>query len=268
MFFLQTELYKPMEEAFRSGTLVMPDQVQRIGEGLATAWGDQPLNWVLVIVSAFAFAFSLPSLYHIFPHIAKCFSRWRWNFTVEASLQLSRTRDAFALLCVIPFCLIVSRYRLVGGALPGDMTIGPPAGGSLLSGRIDLLSRVPEAWFTLAVLGVFVAYYLLRTVTYLLLETRFFNAGAFQVARKAERNFFVSLTFILLAGTGILYAFKAAEGTIRLFLWIATGAVYLVFLVRKSEILASVCNPLSTFLYLCGLEFLPTGLLIAACLLL
>lgn len=268
MFLLQTELYRPMEEAFRSGALVMSDQAQRLGEGFVSAWGDQPLNWVLVIVSAFAFAFSLPSLYHIFPHIAKCFSRWRWNFTVEASLQLSRTRDGIALLCVIPFCLIVSRYRLIGGTLPSDMVIGPPAGGTLLSGRLDLLSRVPQGWFTLAVLGVMMAYYLLRTVVYLLLETRFYNAGAFQVARKAERNFFVCLTFILLAGTGILYAFKAAESTIRLFLWIAMGVVYLLFLVRKSEILASVCNPLTTFLYLCGLEFLPTGLLIAACLLL
>ena len=106
------------------------------------------------------------------------------------------------------------------------------------------------------------------TVVYKLLETRVFNAGAFQVARKAERNFFVSLTFFLLLGTGILYAFRAAEGTVRTFLWITMGVVYLLFLIRKGEILASVCNPLTTFLYLCALEILPTGLLIAACLLL
>jgi hypothetical protein len=70
----------------------------------------------------------------------------------------------------------------------------------------------------------------------------------------------------MLGVMGILYAFGAEEATIRRCLYIALAIVYAVFLWIKGEILNSFCNPLTTFLYLCALEILPTGLLIAACL--
>ena len=49
---LQEELFRPMEEAFRSGTLLLGDQARRAGEALSVEWGDWPLNWGLVIASA------------------------------------------------------------------------------------------------------------------------------------------------------------------------------------------------------------------------
>ncbi len=240
---LQGDLYRPMEEAFRSGTLLLDDQARRAGEALSVGWGDAPLNWGLVIVSALALAVSIPNLYRILPHIAKCFSRWRWNLTIEASLQLSRTRDGIALLCVVPFCLIVSRFRLFEPAF---------------------FERVPRDWRTLAVIAVFLAWYLVRSLFYLAAEARVSHLQTFQTARKAERNYFVILTFFLLAATLILYAFRSAEATIRIVLFVTMGLVYLLFLWRKSQILASSCSPLSTFLYLCALEFLPLGMLVAA----
>ncbi|MBR1575566.1 MAG: DUF4271 domain-containing protein [Bacteroidales bacterium] len=245
MVFLQSELFRPMEEAFRSGTLAMSDEAVRAGQALGGAWGDDPLNWGLIIASALFFAFNLPNLYRIFPHLAKSFSRWRWHFTIEASLQLARTRDWIAILCIAPCCLVLSRYRIV------DM---------------DLFRHVGEAWRTLAVLGLLLAWYLVRSLVYMLLETRFVNPGTFQVARRSERNFFIILTFVLLATVGILYAFGSPDETARRVLYIVIGVVYTVFLVIKGEILGSVCNPLTTFLYLCGLELIPAGILITACL--
>ena len=240
---LQGELFRPMEEAFRSGTLLMGDEARRAGEALSVSWGDIPLNWGLVIASALALAFSIPSLYRIIPHIFKCFSRWRWNLTIEASLQLARTRDSIALLSIVPFCLIVSRFRLFDPAFFG---------------------RVPETWRTLAVIGVFLAWYLIRSLLYLAAEARASHLSTFQTARHAERNYFVILTFFLFAVVGVLYAFRAAEETIRIVLFVTMGLVYLVFLVRKFQILSSSFSPLSTFLYLCAIEFLPLGMLVAA----
>ncbi len=242
---LQSELYRPMEEAFRSGSLAMSDQAQRAGEALSHAWGDYPLNWILIVASALVLAFNIPNLYRIFPHIAKSFSRWRWHVTIEASLQLARTRDNIAFCCIIPLCLILSRFHLL---------------------QIDRLSWIPEQWNTLTVLGILFAWFLVRTLIYLILETRAANANVFQVARKSERNFFIILTFVLLAVVGVLYAFGAQEHTIQRSLILAAGIIYGVFLLIKAQILNSSCNPLTTFLYLCALEFLPTGLLIAACL--
>ena len=240
---LQEELFRPMEEAFRSGTLLLGDQARRAGEALSVGWGDWPLNWGLVIASALALAISIPSLYRILPHIFKCFSRWRWNLTIEASLQLARTRDGIALLCVVPFCLIISRFRLFDPQLFG---------------------RVPEAWRTLAVIGAFLAWHLVRSLLYLASEARASHLQTFQTARRAERNYFVILTVFLLAVAGILYAFRSAEETVRIVLYVTMGLVYLLFLVRKFQILGSSFSPLSTFLYLCALEFLPLGMLVAA----
>ena len=240
---LQKELFRPMEEAFRAGTLERGDQARRAGEALSLSWGDFPLNWGLVIASALALAFSIPSLYRIVPHIFKCFGRWRWNFTIEASLQLARTRDGIALLCVVPFCLIVSRFRLFEPAF---------------------FDRVPRDWRTLAIVGVFLAWFLIRSLLYLAAEARASHLSTFQTARKAERNYFVILTVFLLAVAGILYAFRSAEETVRIVLYVTMGLVYLLFLVRKFQILGSSFSPLSTFLYLCALEFLPLGMLVAA----
>lgn len=242
---LQGDLYRPMEEAFRSGNLVMSDQAGRAGEALAHAWGSYPLNWILLILSALVLAFNIPNLYRIFPHVAKSFSRWRWNFTIEASLQLARTRDNVAFCCIVPLSLVLSRYRMVG---------------------IDRLAWLGEDWRTLVVLGILLAYFLIRTLLYFVLETRTPSPANFQVARRSERNFLIILTFVMLGVMGILYAFGAEELTIRRCLYIALAIVYAVFLWIKGEILNSFCNPLTTFLYLCALEILPTGLLIAACL--
>lgn len=235
----------PAEEAFRSGRLLMGSEALRSGAAMAPAWGDYPLNWGLVILSALALAFAIPSLYRIFPHVFKCLSRWRWNFTIEASLQLARTRDTIFLLSIVPFCLVVSRYRLFDP---------------------DCFGRIPEAWRTLAVIGTAFLYHLVRSLIYFAAQTRVSAVATFQTARRSERNYFILLTFFLLLTAGVLFAFRASETGIQGALFGVLGVIYALFIWRKAEILLSSCNPLSTFLYLCALEFLPTGMLVAACL--
>ena len=247
MFLLQSELIRPMEEAFRSGSLAMSDQARLAGEAVGKAWGDYPLNWILVLASALVLALNLPNLFRIFPHVTRSFSRWRWNFTIEDSLQLSRTRDHVALCCFLPLCLLLSRYRVADPALFG---------------------RVDEGLRTLCVVALIGAWTGLRSLLHFALEARFAQGAALQVARKSGNNFLILLTFSLLALAGILYAFRVSDPVIRMWILLVGGAVYLLFLGVKAQILKSSCNPLTTFFYLCALEILPTGLLVAACLLL
>jgi hypothetical protein len=44
----------------------------------------------------------------------------------------------------------------------------------------------------------------------------------------------------------------------RTVLLYVTGMTYVLYILRRGQIFASACNPFSTFLYLCGLELLPT----------
>lgn len=235
--------FRPAEEAFRAGRLLMGDEAIRSGAWSATAWSDWPLNWGLVVASALALALSLLSLYRILPHVFKCLGRWRWNLTIEASLQLARTRDSIFLMCIVPFCLVASRYRLFDPAL---------------------FARVPEAWRTLAVIGALLLYHLVRSLIYFAASTRFPSQATFTTARHAERNYFILATFFLLVAAGVLHAFQTPEASLRAVLYSVLALMYALFLGRKAQILHSSCAPLSTFLYLCALEILPTGMLVAA----
>lgn len=235
--------FAPAEEAFRTGRLLMGREAVRAGAVSALCWGDYPLNWGLVVGSALALSFVIPSLFRILPHVFKCLGRWRWNFTIEASLQLARTRDSVFLLCIVPFCLVASRYRLFDPVVFG---------------------RVPEAWRTLAIIGILLFYHLVRTLIYFALSTRVTSQATFTTARRAERNYFILATFFLLLATGVLYAFRVPGERIQGVLYGVLALVYALFLWRKAQILHSSCAPLSTFLYLCALEILPTGMLVAA----
>jgi len=43
---------------------------------------------------------------------------------------------------------------------------------------------------------------------------------------------------------------------------VEAGVLYLIYLLRRAQILSMSCNSLTTFLYLCGLELLPAALMV------
>ena len=81
-------------------------------------------------------------------------------------------------------------------------------------------------------------------------------------------NSFILLCLLLLPTVGILGLCGVDEAVIRLVVFVEITFFYALAVLRRGNILLSVCNPLTTFLYLCGLEFLPTGLLVASALVL
>ena len=74
------------------------------------------------------------------------------------------------------------------------------------------------------------------------------------------------LAYVMLAlvTVGILYVIGADDLMVKRFLLIETGMVYLLYLLRRTQILSTSCKPLTTFLYLCGLELLPAALLVGS----
>ena len=130
---------------------------------------------------------------------------------------------------------------------------------------IDLVKQyVPEEWMTGAIIGVLLVYLLLRNILYNMILSRTRNANNLVVAHKSAYNFFIIITLFLVVTTGLLYVSGAAESTFKTFILLEMAVLYLVMILWQNEILLGSCNPLTTFLYLCGLEFVPTGLLIAA----
>lgn len=240
---LQTNIFPPVEEAFKTGALMMPEDVTQAAATLERVWSSWPLNSWLIVISALLIAFNLGNFYRIGEHLAKGMTRWRWNNTIEASIQVSRTRDTLALLMVIPACLIISRYEIFSA---------------------DAMRLCPEKWRTGAVIGVFILWAVLRLVISRTLAARLRSSGNFETAFKYDRTFFIVLVAVILAVVGVCAVFDVPDSAVRRCMAIVAVVMYLVFIFNKGEILSSSFHPFTTFLYLCTLEFLPLGLLIAA----
>jgi hypothetical protein len=227
-----------LEEPFRSGRLLLPDTppqaVEAAGEGLSLVAS------VLVAVSVLLFLLALRSFLNVLPYLADNIFRARGSAALENSVRVSRDRNLVATVFLVPAILLIFRYRLFDIAL------------------FDALS--PDMRL-LAVAGVFLAYLLVRFLLYRWLRPRR-RYDNYQMAYRAGYTFFILLMMLALVTVGVCYVLRLPDLTVKTLLLVETGVMYLLYLFRRGQILSTSCNTLTTFLYLCGLELLPTALLV------
>ncbi|MBR5063883.1 MAG: DUF4271 domain-containing protein [Bacteroidales bacterium] len=231
------------ETPFKSGELLME---QTLSQPETLVGGTPLLLSILVTVFVILALLELRNFLHVAPFLWDSVFRARGSVALENNVRVARERNQLTLILMIPAILFIYRYRLYDARF---------------------VQRLTDDWRLVAVAGVFLGYLLLRTVMYLFLKPRR-RADNFRVAHRAGYTFFILLMLLAIAGVTILYFFRANDFIIKSFLYILSGIAYLVFLIRKTQILSISCNPLLTFLYLCGLEILPTGALIATAVLL
>ena len=198
------------------------------------------------ILALFAFLvvlLLLRRLVNIFPSLLACLTRGKESLNLEASVKLSRDRDALALAMIVPFCLIAVMYRLYS---PG-----------FIEGFSE--NTVIGIYF-----AVFFLYVFLRYVMTWLFRPHRMQQKVYKTAAKASSSFFVIGTLLLLALGGILDMFNVPEIEVRsAMLWVS-ALTYAVFLLRKTQIFATSCSVFVAFLYLCALEMIPTGILVVS----
>lgn len=202
---------------------------------------DTPVISGLVVLYTLLFLVNIRSLLKILPALGDCLNRWKGNLDLEDSLQLSRSRNLIAGILFVPSCLIVYRYGLF---------------------EPRFLEQVPEIWRFPAVLGIFLLYLLVRGYLNWQLEMHDYGRTVFTAANRSFFSYLIALFLLLFLIGGILPVFVRTPETRRTVLLVVLAAFYLFYLLRRSQIFASVCNPFITILYLCGLEILPTGLLV------
>ena len=231
-------------DAFRIGELLLRTVPGGAGEVSAPV---APLSVsILSVVFVVLVIVLMRSFIHLIPFIADSLLRARGSVALESSVRVSRDRNMVAVAMFLPMLLLSWRYRLYNPSFIADA--GPDA-------RMGLVA------------AVFAGYLLLRLFMYVLLKPRR-RYEQFQVAHHATYTFFILLVILLLFTAGIMYVFGASDATIRLVLYLETAFVYLLFLLRRAQILSLSCNHLRTFLYLCGLEILPTAALVVSAVLL
>lgn len=198
---------------------------------------------VLAVISVIIIMLMLNQIVGVFPSVVGCVFRLKENFNIEDSVKLSRNRNEAAFALFLPFILLAAHYGLY---VPDWMS------------GLDLQFRI---WFTMAVMAGFI---LLRFVLYLSVLPKKRSAKSYKLAYKMNLTYFIVMSSVSLAFAGFMSLLKIDAGIIKLTLLSVIGLIYLLLLIRKTQIFLSFYPTLNAFLYLCILEFFPTGLLVVS----
>ena len=202
---------------------------------------------ILASISLIIIIILLRRLVNIFPSLLACTIRWKENVNLDASLKLRLDRNKLAVAMIVPFCLLVYRSGIY---------------------RPGFLGIFNESAQILLIIGIFVAYILLRQGLWFAARPKKSRTAAYDTAHSSSSTFFIILTLFLLTVSGVLSFFDIDKEALRnAMIWIS-ASIYLVFVLRKIQIFTSSYHFLAVFLYLCALEILPTGILIISALIL
>ena len=225
-------------DPFQTGQLLLPDTppeaLAETGEGLSMVAS------LLVAVSVLLFLLALRSFLNVLPYLADNIFRARGSAALENSVRVSRDRNLVAAVFLIPAILLIYRYRLVD---------------------VGLFETLSPDFRLLAVAGLVVAYLLVRFLLYRWFRPRR-RYDDYQRAYRAGYTFFILLMMLALVSVAVCYVLRLPDATVRTVLLVETGVLFLLYLLRRGQILSLSCKPLTTFLYLCGLELLPAALLV------
>ena len=238
-----TNVNLPAAQAFLEGKLEMPESISPGAAAAAPAWSDYPANSITIIVFTFLALITLRSFLNILPLLLDSFSRWKGCMTIDASVRLKSDRNLLGYICILPISLVADRFGL--------FTVG-------------ILDLIPAEWHLAGTFGVIIAWLLLRRIFYFICSARTRRAETFRTAHMSMLNFLILMAGAMIIIAGIISFTEISEEIGRTVLIYVAGAVYLVGVLRESQILASFCSQIQTFLYLCALEFIPTGALVVA----
>ena len=230
----------PVDSAFTQGSLMLPSSPSAVpfSETAATPVSDAATLLSLIVIMCL-----LRRIVEITPSLLASLIRWKESVNLSNSVKLSRDRHMIALAMVVPFCLVISKSGIYSPAFLES--IGEDAGFGIT-------------------LGIFALFLAVRKLLERVCAPKRRNMQMYRCACSSSYTFFILLTILLLTFWGIFSIsgmdFNSSKDAI---LWLSS-AIYLIYLLRKTQIFASSCSIFTAFLYLYALEILPTGALVAS----
>ena len=202
-----------------------------------------PVSDIVTLISVVVVICFLRRLIGIFPSLLASLIRWKESVNLSNSVKLNRDRNMIALVMTVPFCLVVTASGMYSPAF--------------------LSSIGEDARFGIT-LGIFVFFLIIRALLEKLCAPKRRNNQTYKFAKESSYTFFILMTISMLVLWGILSVIKTeAETAKSAMLWLS-AVIYLVYILRKTQIFTSSCSIFTAFLYLCALEILPTGALVAS----
>lgn len=242
IFSVDTLAVRPAEEAFSSGELLMRTFPSEAAAA-SCQWIDFPLNWLLLLSCILACVFFLNRIIGIFPFITGSLFRWKEIVNLENSIKLTRDRNSIAFIALFIIVLAVSRFDIYSPSY---------------------LSLLPRSLHTAGILGAVLLFLLLREIFIIGLSPRSFSIEQYRLANRSIFNFMIFWAAVIVFTVFVRMIFNINLMIIKNLILIQIGFFYFIFLIRKTQIMIKACGHIAAFLYLCSLELLPAGLLIAS----
>jgi hypothetical protein len=161
----------------------------------------------------------------------------------ENMMGLSRDRNLLAGLLFLPFCCTLSWLDVI---------------------PLEILQPFSLSVRCLGIILLLALYGFLRFVMARYFGPKSMNTRLLKVVNYSFYTFFVLLCFFLLCGCVIFLPFPFLRAVLSDSVQWAIFLFYLLFLIRKTQILLSFNSLFKTILYLCALEFLPGAALLSA----
>lgn len=211
----------------------------------AFCWSEVPSNRILTCLAVLIFLFNIRNLFSLFSPMIYSLRSARGQVDLEYNVSVSRLRNHIALVFFLPFCLLADRFEL----FPADF-------------RAELNPNL----HCLVSAGAIALYLLFRSLCQALL--RAFSPGRDEstALKRSLYSYMISICPIMLLSGALLPAFGVGDAAVRIVLLCILGATLIVSYVRSFQILHTKSSSLLSFLYLCGLEFIPAAVLITAAL--
>ena len=178
----------------------------------------------------------------IFPSLVGCIIRWKENINLEDSTKLCLARNHLYVLLLVPFCLVAAKFRIYNP---------------------EIISGLPDLYRFLCIAGTFLLYLLTKQGLQKFVRFGKIQEKSFRAAINSFRTYFVIFVTIILASIGISELADLSEDISKNIIIYELSIIYGIFLFRKAQIFINSCSLISGILYLCTLEILPTGILIA-----
>lgn len=242
IFTVDTLRTLPGADAFRGGVAGLSDLPSGETAAAALAWGDSLVNCILISAEAILLVLFLNALIGILPFLLGGVFRWKELVNLEDSMRLARDRNILSLISLPALALVMSRYGLW---------------------HIAWLDSLSPGLDTLVILGVLIVVLLLRRTLVLALAPHG-GRDNYMLSARVLYDFSIILALLLCATVGILAIFGVNDLAVRKILYYVAGLVYLIFLVRRVQILRNSCAQFTAILYLCSLELIPAGLLVVS----
>jgi len=227
-------------ELFRSGTLEMSAEPWPTA-GTGVLWTDFTVNRILACAAVLLLLLNLLDFFRLVPYLIYSYDRSRGALDLEHNMGLARSRNLISLCFLLPACLIADRYALM---------------------RPHFLAEIPPQWSVAATAGLLLGLLFVRDLCYLLFRPRRLGGELLAALHHNPGNYIILLSVLMLTTVGFCSAFHAPDTLVRTILLWETAAVWLLNMVRSTQLLAAKVSGFSTFLYLCGLELFPAALLV------